>query len=130
MAEYEKYLTETGHSDEIVALAMEIQQLRKMLWLDHGHKGQYGDDGEMQCGACAMEYGFYDWKRTPIGEIEAKITEAGMRKLAETHIQYKDGQPCSHSGCLNHVTQPCEVCGRKSARGTAMIAKNNMFQHP
>ena len=24
----------------------------------------------------------------------------------------KDGEPCSHRGCLNHVTHPCEVCGR------------------
>lgn len=24
----------------------------------------------------------------------------------------KDGQPCSHNGCLNHRTHPCEGCGR------------------
>ena len=24
----------------------------------------------------------------------------------------KPGQLCSHSGCLHHVTHPCEVCGR------------------
>ena len=23
-----------------------------------------------------------------------------------------DGIPCSHPGCLNHVTHPCEGCGR------------------
>lgn len=23
-----------------------------------------------------------------------------------------DGEPCDHRGCLNHVTHPCEGCGR------------------
>lgn len=26
--------------------------------------------------------------------------------------KYKDGQPCEHTGCLNHVSHPCEGCGR------------------
>lgn len=26
--------------------------------------------------------------------------------------KYKDGEPCSHRGCLNHITHPCENCGR------------------
>jgi len=28
----------------------------------------------------------------------------------------KDGEPCEHKGCLNHVTHPCEVCGRVAGR--------------
>lgn len=24
----------------------------------------------------------------------------------------RDGEPCSHRGCLNHITHPCEGCGR------------------
>jgi hypothetical protein len=27
-------------------------------------------------------------------------------------IKYNDGVPCGHPGCLNHVTHPCEGCGR------------------
>lgn len=27
----------------------------------------------------------------------------------------KDGEPCSHRGCLNHFTHPCEECGRIGA---------------
>lgn len=27
-------------------------------------------------------------------------------------MTYKDGEPCKHPGCLNHVTHPCEGCGR------------------
>lgn len=25
---------------------------------------------------------------------------------------FKDGQPCSHPGCLSHISHPCEICGR------------------
>ena len=25
---------------------------------------------------------------------------------------YSDGKPCNHPGCLNHVSHPCEGCGR------------------
>ena len=28
----------------------------------------------------------------------------------------KDGEPCSHPGCLNHVTHPCEGCGRTQGK--------------
>jgi hypothetical protein len=24
----------------------------------------------------------------------------------------KDNEPCSHKGCLHHITHPCEGCGR------------------
>ena len=54
---------------------------RRLLWLNHGHTGMYGDDGEMQCGRCMEEYGFWDWKRTPAEEIEKRITIAGIRKV-------------------------------------------------
>lgn len=33
------------------------------------------------------------------------MTEASKKEL-------KDGEPCDHPGCLNHVTHPCEGCGR------------------
>lgn len=26
--------------------------------------------------------------------------------------EHKDGEPCSHRGCRNHTTHPCEGCGR------------------
>lgn len=28
----------------------------------------------------------------------------------------KDGEPCSHKGCLRHFSHPCEVCGRIGGR--------------
>ena len=27
-------------------------------------------------------------------------------------MEYKNGEPCKHRGCLNHITHPCEGCGR------------------
>lgn len=29
-----------------------------------------------------------------------------------TCVPLEDGKPCGHTGCLNHVLQPCEGCGR------------------
>ena len=65
--------------------------LRRMLWLNHGHSGQYGDDGEMQCAECLHEYGFWDWKRTPAIEIEEKITTAKLRIMSQGNEQDSKG---------------------------------------
>ena len=32
---------------------------------------------------------------------------------------YFDGYPCKHPGCFNHVTHPCEYCGRIAGKGVA-----------
>lgn len=32
-------------------------------------------------------------------------------------IKYDNGQPCSHKGCLSHISHPCEGCGRISGKG-------------
>jgi hypothetical protein len=31
-------------------------------------------------------------------------------------MRFKDGQPCSHPGCLSHISHPCEICGRINGR--------------
>lgn len=36
-------------------------------------------------------------------------------------IKVKDGEPCPHRGCLNHVTHPCEVCGRINGKGNVIV---------
>lgn len=41
--------------------------LRKLLWLRHGCDGLYGDDGEMQCGRCLI-----DFKRMSPADIQAR----------------------------------------------------------
>jgi organic radical activating enzyme len=50
------------------ALRAERDVLRRTLWLRHGCpiNALYGDDGEMQCGKCGI-----DFKRMTVPEIEA-----------------------------------------------------------
>ncbi len=66
-------------SDEI---ATENKLLRKMLWETHPCLGKYGDDGELQCGACLI-----DFKRDSAEQIHARVMERGLKKLmAETQV--------------------------------------------
>jgi hypothetical protein len=44
------------------------QEVRYLRWISHGHKGIYGDDGEMQCGECA-KYGCWDYKNAPLADM-------------------------------------------------------------
>jgi predicted aminopeptidase len=60
------------------ALAAVDLPWRRLLFLRHGCVGLYGDDGEMQCGACAL-----DFKRMPVADIEDRWKQINMRKLAE-----------------------------------------------
>jgi hypothetical protein len=32
-------------------------------------------------------------------------------------IKYDKFQPCKHIGCLNHISHPCEKCGRIGGNG-------------
>jgi len=37
----------------------------------------------------------------------------------------KEGEPCIHMGCLNHVSHPCEGCGRIAGKEFDGIMKNS-----
>ena len=75
-------VTERETFDLRAKLKFVEQQLREHLWLGHGHEGQYGDDGEMQCAAC-LPFGMHDYKREPIEKLlEVKQTIA-LLKIAE-----------------------------------------------
>lgn len=55
------------------------KEIRKYLWISHGHVGLYGDDGEMQCSqapAC-------DFKRAPIERCIEHHMKALQQKFAE-----------------------------------------------
>ncbi len=41
--------------------------------------------------------------------------------------ELKDGQPCSHPGCLSHVSYPCEGCGRVAGK---RVTKDIYFTDP
>lgn len=53
--------------------------LRRLLWIRHGcpFSALYGDDGEMQCCACGL-----DFKRTAPDVIEQRWQRQGLAALA------------------------------------------------
>jgi hypothetical protein len=40
----------------LLVLKGDTAKLRELLWLNHGCVGLYGDDGEMQCGKCLIDF--------------------------------------------------------------------------
>jgi hypothetical protein len=54
------------------------ERLLRLLWLRHGHQGLYGDDGEMQCGVCVL-----DFKRASLDWIEQVLLAAPASPAAE-----------------------------------------------
>lgn len=58
-------------------------ELRRLLWLRHDPKHTailYGDDGEMQCGECLL-----DFKRMSPKEIEQRFVALGASDLTPRH---------------------------------------------
>lgn len=53
-----------------------------------------------------------------------------MKTNGEPLKTYKDGEPCEHPGCLNHITHPCEGCGRIGGRNqiTKMKTDDEILQ--
>ncbi len=48
--------------------------------------------------------------------------EPGFQDISKDMIvTYHDGEPCDHPGCKNHVSHPCENCGRIMAQGEVKI---------
>ena len=65
----------------------EEQLLRKLLWIRHGCpvNALYGDDGEMQCSVCGI-----DFKRNPAQSIEQRFVEINEPKLKEFFTKKKE----------------------------------------
>ena len=65
---------------KISEIEEENETLRGLLWSRHGcpFPALYGDDGEMQCHACGL-----DFKRDSAQRISEVFTVAGMKKLEE-----------------------------------------------
>jgi hypothetical protein len=62
------------------AIGANDRLLRKLLFLRHGcsFDSLYGDDGEMQCNKCLI-----DFKRFSAKEIEDRFTQIGIEVLAK-----------------------------------------------
>jgi hypothetical protein len=65
--------------DRPAAIDVEYE-LRKEWWGNHGHEylALYGDDGEMQCLRCLM-----DFKRAPLEIVQAAVFTARLERAAE-----------------------------------------------
>jgi hypothetical protein len=70
-------------------------KLRRVLWYGHGHnKYLYGDDGEMQCSLCKIEFG--DYKRGNLSGITEAADKAlfswanDLKEIAEELKENKD----------------------------------------
>lgn len=71
-----------SQDDEITALRTELAEarreaeaLRRLLWLQHGHSGLYGDDDEMQCATCVRDY-----KRDSVDLLEDGFIRLAMKR--------------------------------------------------
>lgn len=74
-------------SDASAALKRHDEQLieqrdRYNLWTSHGHDGLYGDDGEMQCARCGVDY-----KRDSFIIVSAAATKARIGHDAELRLE-------------------------------------------
>ena len=59
----------------------EEKTLRRLLWLKHGCSASlYGDDGEMQCNQCVI-----DFKRDSVEFIERRFNEIDFKKMIEKY---------------------------------------------
>lgn len=56
-------------------------RLRKLLWQFHGCSCLYGDDGEMQCAKCGL-----DFKRDSIDVIDTKLNNSVLKKVGLENI--------------------------------------------
>jgi Restriction alleviation protein Lar len=63
---------------ETVKEAEEVElELRQLMWAGHGHLGIYGDDGEMQCAKCRVDY-----KRAPLHDVRKAYVMAQLARAA------------------------------------------------
>jgi hypothetical protein len=78
---YRNFTWPDGSSEDAGEAARRLQKenwlLREMVWLNHGHQGLYGDDGELQCNECPL-----DFKRDSVDHIIGTITINTLRKLS------------------------------------------------
>jgi len=54
--------------------------LRELLWMEHQCEGKYGDDGEMQCGKCLI-----DFRRDSAKDIAIKTQKRNDERMRNWH---------------------------------------------
>lgn len=52
-------VTRPSRKEEVMSIEEDVEILRYLLWLNHGHGASvYGDDGEMQCSSAFLSMAF------------------------------------------------------------------------
>lgn len=72
---------------------------------------------------------------TPQTENEAaggqsRAEGANLTDVLADRTQLPDGVPCSHRGCLHHVSHPCEGCGRIAGMSSPKAANAELRGRP
>lgn len=115
---------------ESVKLAMleaENLQLRKLLWLNHGCSitALYGDDSEMQCGACAVDFKRWSMSamlmawRSKARVLPAGTSDESLQQLfnaaddAIDHLEWRKREFPDESGC---VTRDARSASRQNGQ--------------
>jgi len=93
--------TEEPHclgSTEAPCYTKDSDILRSLLWLNHGHAGLYGADGEMQCPQCAL-----DFKRDSVERICEVFVLRGMKLMEEVNNKITKQQKCCVCGTTENL---------------------------
>ena len=83
----------------MIILQKENQILRELLWLRHGCMGLYGDDGEMQCNSCII-----DFKRDSVLKIKDRFEEMG-REFLEEYLKTDASSITMNNGSHRHCNR-------------------------
>lgn len=106
----------------------ENAELRKILWSAHGNHVRYGDDGEMQCNSCAI-----DFKRAPTEQLRdsLQMVFAELRKdkerleeklrISRNALDFLVDGNCGYHLC--GVCGECPACTKADEAIAAMEAK-------
>jgi len=96
----------TFMNTKIAALEAEVKDTRMVLLLGHGHKGQYLDDGEMQCSECGVSKNKYDYKRNTLPDTAGNalsVLKAEVKRMKGIHPDPCKCPCCGQDDCEWHI---------------------------
>jgi hypothetical protein len=112
---YTPHPTQSIAVSELEELRENEKAVRRLLWLYHGHEGLYGDDGQMQCSQCFMEYGI-DYKDSPIPDLISAFKRE-LNRPPELRTRLKKAE-----GLLERVTSVNEM-----SKGVELVSEIESF---
>lgn len=92
--------------------AREELELRKLLWLRHGCSGLYGDDGEMQCSACLID--FKRMSAREIGDRWRTINAIKAGYLPDSSARSTESAPAAAKEWRFRAGDKCAACDKRA----------------